>query len=826
MDSSVEPVESVDEGRYRRLFDQSLVGVFRSEATPRGRVIECNEAFAEIFGYDSPGDVEGTLAEELYPEDTDRAENVSRVRRSGNELEDVARLRRKDGSTIWGIAHVNLVDDPEHGEVLEGMIFDVTDQVRAQEELERTKEKFETVFEVSPVAIAIADLDGDRFVEANAAFEDLFGYSPGEMSNGAVSPRQVWADPEERNAVVRRLRAGKPVRDREVHFRRKDGSEWDALFSATLATMDGDEYLVGGAQDISQQKRARKALERAEEKFRGVFTISPVALKVVDPETGTILEANRVFGEVFGYERQELVEGELSTKDLWTSADQWRSIKRRLEEGGEVRDEEVELRRRDGTSFDALYSGAVLRLDEGPLLVCAVQDISRLKEIERELEHEALHDRLTGLPNRTLFWDRLEHALERSRRTDEQIAVFFLDLDGFKRINDEHGHGAGDEALRQVAARLRSGLRDADTLARIGGDEFGVLLENLNDEAEAEEVAQRVTDRFGPPVEVAGEEALVRVSCGIAFAGVDSHEETVTADELMRQADRAMYEAKDEPGSSARLFNPDLAAGDPSGRLRREIDLKEALEAGNVVPHYQPIVDLEDGRIVGAEALARWAHPEQGMILPGDFIPLATETGLIVQLGRKVSRAACRDLSRWVASDLCPEWFRLHLNLSGREIDHPEMEDSLADLFREHEVDPERVAVEVTETVAVESPRVLEAVRALGCPVAIDDFGTRYATLERLASLQLDSLKIDRLFVSRIGESERHEAVLDAILTLTSSMDLCPVAEGVETERQRQGLLQRGCQYGQGFLFAEAVPVGEFAGWLREGRSLPIADET
>ncbi|MFW6010562.1 MAG: EAL and GGDEF domain-containing protein, partial [Gemmatimonadota bacterium] len=652
-----------------------------------------------------------------------------------------------------------------------GTIRDVTASRDPEERQRLLARSYRTLFD-RDVAAVFRIAPGGRILAVNGALARMAGYeAPGELEGEDVA--SFFVDDQDLELFLRDLHEGREVRNRELRLRRADGTvQWSLVNAVWIddPTDRGPEVLEGTVVDISDRKRVEDDLERATEKFRGVFDISPVALKILRPETDEYVEVNEQFEAVFGHEREQILEGIVTSDDLWEDPGERRQIYERLHQGGTVRDVEVRLRRKDGIVFDALFSASWLELADEKLLVSAVQDISELKEVERELEHRSLHDRLTGLPNRALFWDRLEHALERCQRTGRRVAVLFLDLDGFKRINDEHGHGAGDQALRQVADRFRTAVREADTLARLGGDEFGILLEDLVDEAEADEVAGRVTDLFGPPISVAGEDALVRVSCGIAVTGGDGAEETVSSDDLVHRADRAMYAAKVEPGSSARRYGPEIAEAQ-TGRLRREIELQEAIADGDVVPFYQPIVDLEDGSIVGAEALARWMHPERGTVAPGAFIPLAEETGLIVELGRLVARSACARLAGWREEGLLPPGFQLHVNLSARELDRPDVADALSDLFREHGVDPAVVSFEVTETVAVESAAVLEEIRALGSPMAVDDFGTGYATLERLAALDLDTLKLDRLFVSRIGESSRHEAVLAASLTLAASMD-------------------------------------------------------
>lgn len=809
---------------YRALFEKNVAAVFRT--TPDGRILAANEALARMAGYQDPEELRGRDVTAFYAESEDREQFLSDIRKHREVNNRELRLLRADGSAQWSLVNAVWIDDPadREPEALVGTVVDISARKRFERELKVSADRYRRLFEQELVGVYRSRPGPEgEVLECNQAFADLFGYdSPAEVVGTPGEAFYLEKEAEGRPEIVERLRKTGTLVRYQHRFQRRDGSPiWVLAHTQLVEEPSGEELIEGLMFDITDRVQAQKALERAKDKFRGVFEISPVALKILRPATDEYVDVNETFQDVFGYTRDEVLDGDVTSDDLWDDPGERRRLYRRLRRGETVRNVGVRLRRRDGTFFDALFSASSLELDDDRFLVAAIQDISHLKEVERELEHRSLHDTLTGLPNRALFFDRLEHALERCRRTGERIAVLFLDLDGFKRINDEHGHGAGDEALRQVADRLRSAVREADTLARLGGDEFGVLLEDLEGTSEADEVADRLIERFGEPIPVAGEDALVRVSCGIALAGGETGSETGTADELVHRADRAMYTAKEEPGSSFRRYGPEIAAARP-GRLRREIELKEALENGEVVSHYQPLVDLEDGRIVGAEALARWLHPEQGLVAPGGFISLAEETGLIVELGRQVVRAACEQLEAWRGEDLLPADFRLHVNLSARELEQrPDVVDVLDALFRELDLDAAQVAFEVTETVAIESSHVLERIRDLGSPVAVDDFGTGYATLERLASLEVDSLKLDRLFVGRIGTSGRHEAVLVASLTLAESMELCPVAEGVETEEQRAWLLEHGCSYGQGFLFAEAVSAEELTGWLRSGRKLP-----
>ena len=427
------------------------------------------------------------------------------------------------------------------------------------------------------------------------------------------------------------------------------------------------------------------------------------------------------------------------------------------------------------------------------------------KAFEEQLAHQSMHDPLTGLPNRLLFLDRLTLAIARGRRTQARVAVLFLDLDRFKNVNDSLGHDAGDELLVSVARRLESVLRPGDTVARFGGDEFTILCEDLLDDparSRAIEIGRRLVEAMGQPFVVRDAETYVGVSVGIALA--TSGDET--ADELLRDADAAMYHAKDGGRGRVAVFD-DTIRERALARHSTENALHRAIERGELRLFFQPIVRLEDARCIGAEALVRWQHPERGLVPPSEFVPLAEETGLIVPLGAWVLENAASQIARW---QLEHEHFAVAVNLSARQLAQPDLTDHVADVISRNGVRPENLTFEITESVLMDDAdavmRVIEQLREIGVRFAIDDFGTGYSSLGYLKQFSVDTVKIDRAFVDGLGSDPGDHAIVSAVVGLAHALGLCVVAEGVETEAQLVELVALGCDEAQGYFFAPPQP--------------------
>jgi diguanylate cyclase (GGDEF)-like protein len=440
------------------------------------------------------------------------------------------------------------------------------------------------------------------------------------------------------------------------------------------------------------------------------------------------------------------------------------------------------------------------------------------RALETKLVYQAFHDSLTGLANRALFRDRAEHALARSSR-GERVAVLLLDLDDFKGVNDTLGHGEGDKLLEIVADRLRKATRGCDTIARIGGDEFAVLLEGVPTLDDAIQVVDRITEALSPPIALQGREVTVGASIGLAHA---RGEENV--DELLRNADVAMYRAKDEGKGGHAVFEPGMYAA-LLERLELASDLGNALERGELHVLYQPIVELDSGCLTGVEALVRWHHPTHDMSSPKTFIPLAEETGLIVPIGRWVLGEACRQGRRWQLSGGRP--LTVSVNVSARQLVDPEFARDVAAALAESQFPAERLILEITEsTLMADSPEALDRLhelKALGVRLAIDDFGTGYCSLSYLQRFPLDILKIDKGFIAQMATNGNDAALASTIVALAATLKLFTVAEGVEDAAQRQQLLALGCDHGQGFLFARPVPASAIADLVINGAAMPMA---
>jgi diguanylate cyclase (GGDEF)-like protein len=418
-----------------------------------------------------------------------------------------------------------------------------------------------------------------------------------------------------------------------------------------------------------------------------------------------------------------------------------------------------------------------------------------------EAVHEALHDSLTGLPNRSLFLDRMRHALARAERADAPVAVLFCDLDGFKTVNDSLGHRTGDRLLVLVAERLAECLRPADTIARLGGDEFAVLLEELREPGDAARAAQRLLEALHPPFELREREFYVSASIGIAAGRGD-------AETLLRDADLAMYRAKGRGKGRYAVYQPSMHTAIVE-RLELEVDLKRALEREELVVVYQPIFGLASGTVSEVEALVRWRHPTRGTVMPESFVPLAEESGLIGELGRWVLKKACHQGALWRAKYPGHPGLGISVNLSGAQLREPGLVNEVADILTESQLESGGLTLEITETALMESFEdgiaQLDALKALGVELAIDDFGTGYSSLRYLRRMPLDAMKIEKSFVDGIGRSDEEPALLRAIVDLARIFGLRVVAEGIERPEQRARLLELGCELGQGHLLSEPL---------------------
>jgi diguanylate cyclase (GGDEF)-like protein len=436
-----------------------------------------------------------------------------------------------------------------------------------------------------------------------------------------------------------------------------------------------------------------------------------------------------------------------------------------------------------------------------------------LDNAQQENRHRAFHDSLTDLPNRALFLDRLQQALNHSRRDHNPRAVLFIDLDNFKMINDSLGHKAGDELLKAVTRRLRACLRPGDTAARFGGDEFVVLLDDVAGVDDAVRVTERIIEVLGAPIELGGRQVFVRTSVGIALG--DNSESR--PDILLRNADVAMYEAKKEGKARSKVYNPSMFA-QALHRLESENDLRRAIEHEELRLYYQPKVLLDTSSITGVEALVRWEHPERGLILPKEFIPLAEETGLIVPLGWWVLRETCRQAREWVEQFPAALPLGISVNLSVKQFQEPDLVQKLAGILRETGLEPSRLQLEITESVVMDDTEyaagLLRGLKVLGVKLAVDDFGTGYSSLALLRRFPFDDLKIDKEFVDGLGQNDQDAAIVQLVIDLAHALEMQVIAEGVETLEQLTQLREMGCDQAQGYYFWESLPDKETAALL------------
>jgi diguanylate cyclase (GGDEF)-like protein/PAS domain S-box-containing protein len=551
---------------------------------------------------------------------------------------------------------------------------------------------------------------------------------------------------------------------------------------------------------------------RSSERFRSLVQNSSDIIALLERDL-TIRYHTPSVERVLGYRDHELVGASLNELLDQSEADRLHEF---LDEvyaaPGVPMPCDLRLQRKNGSAcqLEAVFNNL---LDDPNIagVVVTARDVTERRALEEQLSHQAFHDSLTGLANRLLFRDRVEHALELTRRHERLVAVLFIDLDDFKTINDSLGHAAGDDLLIAVARRLLACLRPEDTCARLGGDEFAVMLENIHDPEAAVLVARRILDALGEPLVLFGSPVNVEASVGIALGSSD-----LTTSEILRNADLAMYRAKSEGKSRYALFEPAMHT-QVLDRLALKAELQRSVSAGEFELHYQPIVALQTGRVVGVEALVRWRHPQRGLVYPDEFIALAEETGLILPLGRLVLGLACRQVRRW--QKLGHEDLGVSVNLSAKQLASRHLASEVAVALDEAVLAPSALTLEITESVLMlDSQGViarLEELKSLGVRIAIDDFGTGYSSLNYLRQFPVDALKIAKPFIDGLGSSREGERLARAILRIGATLKLDTVAEGIEEEPQCDLLRKLKCDYGQGYLFSRPVPAVDLEPILR-----------
>jgi diguanylate cyclase (GGDEF)-like protein/PAS domain S-box-containing protein len=545
-------------------------------------------------------------------------------------------------------------------------------------------------------------------------------------------------------------------------------------------------------------------LRRSEARFRSLVQHASDVITVIDARGKVGYQSPSTFA-VFGYEPDE-IEGRIRT-DLIHDADITRATaaaEELFKSPGSTVSVEGRIRSRTGgwrhveaIATNLLHDPAV----EG--LVVNTRDITERKQLEEALTFRAFHDPLTNLPNRALFADRLAHALQRSARRADSIAVLFLDLDEFKNVNDSLGHGRGDELLAAVGARLLNCMRDTDTVARLGGDEFAILIEDVDDAAGAASMAKRILAALETSLQVGEQQVIARASMGIAV----SPEAGTTAEELLRAADVAMYAAKANGRGRFEFFERSMRVA-LLERMELETDLRDAVDRDQLFLEYQPIVSLDQETIRGTEALVRWRHPKHGVLPPGSFIGLAEERGIMGSIGSWVLRTACAQASEWRRRFPRGAPPRMVVNLSTTQLEHPGLVEDVELALLESGLDPESLVLELTESVVLESETAiakLGQLREWGVRVSIDDFGTGYSSLSYLRRLPLDILKIDRSFIDGLDQVAHQSAIVEAILVMCSRLGIEPVAEGVEREAEAKELRRLHCGLAQGFYFERPI---------------------
>ncbi|WP_354635814.1 PAS domain S-box protein [Planktothricoides raciborskii] len=795
--------------RFLDIMDQAAVGI--AQLSLDGQFLWTNSGFGKIVGYS-----ESELLEMKFQDLTHSADLDSSLELCQALINDLIpkfsrekRYIHKNGAVVWGNVTVSLARNHEgKPKYFVAFLTDISDRKRTEQALQDSEHRYYSLMQVSPVGIFHLDASGEC-VYANPHACEIAGLGLVDMLG------EGWIQnvhPEDRLAVFEQLQQihsdRQKVTGKYRFLRANNQVTW--VLSEAIAQFDQDTKITGyvwTVTNINELKVTEEALRQSEEQFRHTFEYAPIGM-AIQSLNGPFQRVNQGLCEPLGYTAEELLGKSFADlihpEEVMAFLEQQQHLL--ADEIASFRMENRYLAK-DGHVVHALLKMVLVRDFRGePLhLLGQFVDISDRKQVEQQLVHDAFHDALTGLPNRAMFLERVSTALKRIKRYPHQLfAVLFLDVDRFKIVNDSMGPVMGDRLLIAIADKLNQCLRSTDMVARLGGDEFSILLEDIKDIKDATKVADRILELLGSPFTLNGYEVVTTASIGIAMLS-PTYEQP---EQVLRDADIAMYRAKRAGKARYEIFDKVMYSY-ALGLLQLENDLRRAIEKREFKLHYQPITSLVSASLTGFEALVRWHHPEKGMVSPVEFIPIAEETGLIVPLGEWVLREACQQMKQWQDQFSWVAPLKMSVNLSAKQLREKQLIQKIDDILLETNLNPNCLKLEITESVLMENTEVVAKIlwqlRSRNIELSLDDFGTGYSSLSYLHSFPVNTVKIDRSFVSRMNDNEENSEIVKAIVTLAHTLGMDAVAEGIETSEQLAQLKSLACEQGQGYFFSKPL---------------------
>ena len=802
---------------YRTLFNTGggavLVYPIDADGRVAGPFYEVNDAACGLLGYTRDELLEitpSTIA------DADKLRAISNRLLTEQSAIFETGLRTKSGNRLPVEVHARLLQLGDKRSVL-AVCRDLSLDKQQDDALHDMERMYGSIFENAIEGIYQSTADG-RIIRANPALARILGYtSASELMAGGVNPAEhVYVHPEQRAELLRLLERDGYYTDQEFQIFRRDGTAiWVSDNSRAVRDADGKVlYYEGTLQDVTPRKQAEEALAQSEEKYRTLVDMSQDGVFLC--EMGKLVYVNRAFAAMLGYPPDEM--SGLPFTDLLPPEERGSAEifadEHPLPAGHELH--ELRLLHRDGkTRLTVAVTVAHVPYRGKPAVTGTVRDVTAQKKSEQELLRSAYHDALTDLPNRAFFMDKLQQLLEHAgHRSSDRFAVLFLDLDRFKLINDSLGHSFGDRVLVTIARRLRACLRPADLIARYGGDEFTILVENASALDDATAVADRVHEELARAITVDSHDVFTNASIGIVISAPHYKH----PDEILRDADTAMYRAK-AAGKAGYVVFDDAMHESAKANLKLETELRLALQRSEFRVFYQPVMDISNVKLSGFEALVRWEHPSQGLIGPEHFLAVAEETGLIIPIGWWVLETACTQFANWrkrhkhIGEDVT-----MSVNIANRQFAHWVLPQRVARVLDITGLKPKNLCLEITETVFMDNPdlavETIARLKSVGVSLQMDDFGTGYSSLSALRRFKIDTLKIDRSFITGIERTRADRAIVRTITVLAADLGMDVVAEGIENTRQVELLRALGCRKGQGFFFSKPMSTADVDKYL------------